>query len=142
VPPRPQTPPAVTAHTQPRPTPQVARPQLRPPASANRDTPPSNSPFVNPADVRNRALATDNYLWQNVRKFTIPFTADREYFIKLRVVIARDGRLVSADVAQSNGTPAMDQAILAAVHRNSPFLPLPPEIAGNQATFDVALGNY
>lgn len=143
VPPRPQTAPAVTPPAQPRVAPQVARPQLRPPAVAHRDTPPSSSPFVNPADVRNRALASENYLWQNSRKFTFPLEEVRRgYFVKLRVVIARDGRLVSADVAQSNGTPAMDQAILAAVRRNSPYLPLPPEIAGGQATFDVPLSNY
>jgi hypothetical protein len=36
----------------------------------------------------------------------------------------------------------MDQAILAGVRRNSPYLPLPPEIAGDQAVFDVPLSNY
>lgn len=121
----------------------MALPQGRPPAIANRGTAPSSSPFVNPADVRNRALASENYIWRNAYKFS--FSIDNEnrgYFIKLRVVIARDGRLVSANVAQSNGTPAMDRAILAAVHRNSPYLPLPPEIAGDQATFDVPLSNY
>jgi len=141
--PRPQPAPAVTPPVQPRVAPQVTRPQLRPPAIAHRDTPASSSPFVNPADVRNRALASENYLWQNAGKFT--FSIDeigRGYFVKLRVVIARDGRLVSVDVAQSNGTPAMDQAILAAVRRNSPYLPLPPEIAGGQATFDVPLYKY
>jgi protein TonB len=142
-PPKPQTLPSATPHPQPRPTPRIARPQMHPPAIANRDTPPSSSPFVNPADVRNRALASENYVWQNARKFS--FSIDdqgRGYFIKIRVVIARDGRVVSVHVAQSNGTPAMDQAILAAVRRNSPYLPLPPEIGGSQATFDVPLSNY
>ena len=69
-PPPPKSPPIVTPHPQPRPTPQIARPQGRPPAMANRDTPPSSSPFVNPADVRNRALASDNYIWQNARKLS------------------------------------------------------------------------
>jgi protein TonB len=116
---------------------------VRPPAIAHRDTPPSSSPFVNPADVRNRALASENYIWQNARKFS--FSIDmigRGYNVRLRVVIARDGRVVSVDVAQSNGTPEMDQAILAAVRRNSPYLPLPPEIGGNSATFYVPLSNF
>ncbi len=139
-PPRPQTPPAVTPHVQPRPSPQIARPQERPPAIANRDTPHSSSPFVNPADARNRALASDNYIWANARKLS--FYVDqpvREYYVTLRLVIARDGRLLSADVAQSSGTPSIDQAILAGARRNSPYLPLPPEIGGDRATFLVPL---
>jgi protein TonB len=125
---------------QPRPSPLVARPQERPPAIANRDTPSSNSPFVNPADVRNRALASDNYIWQNARKLSFHIDEPaRAYFITLRLVIARDGRLLAADVAQSSGTPAIDQAVLAGARRNSPYLPLPPEIGGDRATFLVPL---
>lgn len=139
-PPRPQSPPIVTPHPQPRPTPQIARPQGRPPAMANRDTPHSSSPFVNPADVRNRALASDNYIWQNARKLSFYIDEPvREYYITLRLVIARDGRLLAADVAQSSGTPSIDQAILAGARRNSPYLPLPAEIGGDRATFLVPL---
>jgi len=139
-PPPPKSPPIVTPHPQPRPTPQIARPQGRPPAMANRDTPPSSSPFVNPADARNRALASDNYIWQNARKLSFYIDEPvREYYITLRLVIARDGRLLAADVAQSSGTPSIDQAILAGARRNSPYLPLPAEIGGDRATFLVPL---
>ena len=107
---------------------------------ANRDTPSSSSPFVNPADVRNRALASDNYIWQNARKLSFYIDEPvREYYITLRLVIARDGRLLAADVAQSSGTPSIDQAILAGARRNSPYLPLPAEIGGDRATFLVPL---
>jgi len=107
---------------------------------ANRDTPPSSSPFVNPADARNRALASDNYIWQNARKLSFYIDEPvREYYITLRLVIARDGRLLAADVAQSSGTPSIDQAILAGARRNSPYLPLPAEIGGDRATFLVPL---
>lgn len=139
-PPKPQAPPAITAHPQPRATPQIARPQVRPPAIANRGTAPSSSPFVNPADVRNRALASDNYIWQNAGKLSFYIDEPpRAYYITLRLVIARDGRLLEADVTQSSGTPAMDQAVLAGARRNSPYLPLPPEIGGDRATFLVPL---
>jgi protein TonB len=97
---------------------------------AHRDTPSSSSPFVNPADVRNRALASDNYIWQNARKLSFHIDEPvREYFITLRLVIARDGRLLSADVAQSSGRPSIDQAILAGARRNSPYLPCRPRSA-------------
>jgi len=107
---------------------------------ANRGTPPSSSPFVNPADVRNRALASDNYIWQNAGKFSFYIDEQvRQYFITLRVVIARDGRVLTVDVAQSSGARSIDETILAGVRRNSPYLPLPPEIAGDRATFLVPL---
>jgi protein TonB len=107
---------------------------------ANRGTPPSSSPFVNPADVRSRALASDNYIWQNARKFSFYIDEQvRQYFITIRVVIARDGRLLAADITQSSGTRSIDDAILAGVRKNSPYLPLPPEIAGDRATFLVPL---
>jgi TonB family protein len=140
---RPQTPPAIVPHPQPRPTPQIARPQDRPPAIANRETPPSSSPFVNPADVRNRALVGDNYLWQVIRKLrgyhyeaNVPVS---EGLTVVRIVVARDGRLLDAVVVRSSGVPAMDQGVLAGVRSGSPYSPLPPEIGGNSATFTLPL---
>jgi TonB family protein len=140
---RPQTPPAVMPHPQPRPTPQVARPQERPPAIANRDTPPSSSPFVNPADVRNRALVGDNYRWQIVRKlrgyrFSTPGPVGEAHFV-VRVDIARDGRLLAVDVVQSSGIAVVDQGALNGIRAGSPYSPLPPEIGGNSASFTLSL---
>jgi TonB family protein len=142
-PPRPQTPPAVTPHLQPRPTPLVARPQERPPAIANRETPPSSSPFVNPADVRNRALAGDNYRWQIIRKlsgyrFSTPSPV-RESHLVVQIVIARDGRLLAANVIQPSGIAAVDQGALDGIRAGSPYTPLPPEIGGNSASFTLPL---
>jgi protein TonB len=127
---------------QPQPAPQIARPQQRAPAIANRAEPPSSSPFVNPADGRNRALASDNYIWQNARKLSFFIDAQgREYHVGVRLVIARDGRLLSADVVASSGAPAIDQLVLAGIRKNSPYLPLPPEIGGDSATFLVPMGS-
>jgi TonB family protein len=130
-------------HPQPRPTPQVARPQERPPAIANRDTPPSSSPFVNPADVRNRALVGDNYRWQIVRKlrgyrFSTPGPVGEAHFV-VRVDIARDGRLLAVDVVQSSGIAVVDQGALNGIRAGSPYSPLPPEIGGNSASFTLSL---
>jgi protein TonB len=128
---------------QPRPTPQIARPQERPPAIAHRDTPLSSSPLVNPADARNRALAGDNYRWQIIRKLSgYRFTTQTpvsEAHLALRIVIARDGRLLAVDVVQSSGIAVVDQGALNGIRAGSPYTPLPPEISGDSAAFILPL---
>lgn len=142
-PPRPQTPPAITPNSQARPSPLVGRPQDRPPAVADRGTPPSSSPFVNPADVRNRALVGDNYRWQIIRKLSgYRFTTQApvgEAHLVMRIDIARDGRLLAAAVVQSSGVPAIDQGALDGIRSGSPYTPLPPEIGGDSASFTLPL---
>ncbi len=142
-PPRPQTPPAVTPHPQALPTPQITRPQERPPAIANRNTPPSNSPFVNPADAYARALTGDNYRWQILRRLSgYRFSArlpNGEAYIVVNIVIARDGRLVGAGVVRSSGIAAVDQGALDAIRAGSPYTPLPPDIRGDSAAFTLSL---
>ena len=137
-------PPSLAPHTQPQPSPLVG-PSQQPPAVARRqDTPtPPSSPFVNPADERNRATAEQNYLWEVVRKLrgyryhaNVPM---EEGLTVVVVVIARDGRLVSAQVVRSSGVPAMDEGVLAGVRQGSPYTPLPPQISGPSATFRLPL---
>ena len=144
-PPKPQ-PPA-------QPTPQLQRPQLqpsplttaptrRPPAGTQSENP-SPSPFVNPADTYNRARVADNYLWQVVRKlqgyrYTAHVNASQGITV-VRVVIARDGRLLNVVVTRSSGYPEFDNGVLAGVRSGSPYAPLPPDIKGDSATFDLPL---
>ena len=105
------------------PTPQMApASQRRPPATANRDTP-TRSLAVRQSGRRPQPRAGEqNYLWQIVRKLRLLTSTSRcrEDYIMVRLVIARDGRLLAADVVQSSGTPAIDQAVLAGVRRARP----------------------
>lgn len=104
---------------------------------------PSPSPFVNPADTYNKARAADNYLWQVVRRlqgyrYTANVNASQGITV-VRVVIARDGRLLAVSVSRSSGIPEFDQGVLAGVRSGSPYAPLPPDIKGDSATFDLPL---
>ena len=125
-----------------RPSPLAMAPQRQPPAGA-RSEEPSPSPFVNPADTYNRARVADNYLWQVVRKLSgyryyARVNVERGITV-VRVVIARDGRLLDIDIAQSSGYPAFDSGVVAGVRAGSPYAPLPPEIKGDRATFTLPL---
>ncbi|CAN5534807.1 hypothetical protein BH10PSE6_BH10PSE6_15020 [soil metagenome] len=138
----PPSPPLITPHPQPRPTPQIGRPQERPPAIARRGEPPSNSPLVNPADVRNRNLASDNYLIQFNRKLrTYRFDSGGiEAHAQVRVVIARDGQLLEAALVRSSGYDFIDRGMLTALRNSSPYPPLPPEMGVDSATFILPVG--
>jgi protein TonB len=117
-------------------------PHRQPPAVASREQP-APSPFVNPADTYNRARVTDNYLWQVVRKLaSYRYQAQvsaREGTTVVRIVIARDGRLIDVAVARSSGFPVLDRGVVAGVRAGSPYAPLPPEIHGDRATFTLPL---
>ncbi len=135
-------PPAIATHPQARPTPQISRPQERPSAIARREEPPSSSPLVNPADRFNRNLASDNYLIEFDRKLrSYRFSSSVQGAALVRVVVARDGRLLMAEVVQSSGYDVIDRAIIAALHASSPYPPLPPEMGGDRATFTVPIGS-
>lgn len=133
--------PASPPKAEPRHTPLTIAPQ-RPAPTASRETP-SPSPFVNPADTYNRARVADNYLWQIVRKL-----AGYEYFAQVdvregttvvRVVIARNGRLLDVSVAGSSGYPQLDKGVVEGIRRGSPYAPLPDSIQGDSATFTLPL---
>ena len=137
----------------PRPSPLLQHPELLPsplrpsplrqaPTVTPRDNA-SAAPFVNPADTYNRARVADNYLWQVVRKLIgYSYHANvraNQGITVVRVVIARDGRLLDVAVAQSSGYPEFDRGVLAGVRAGSPYAPLPPEIHGASATFSLPL---
>jgi protein TonB len=136
---KPETP---TPPAEARPPPRAFGLQQRPPAIAKGEES-SSSPMVNPADVYNRARLADNYRWQIVRKLegrritgALPTPAAG---IVVRVLLARDGRLLNVVVAQSSGFPDVDRGVLEAVRWGSPYEPLPADIKGNTASFDVPL---
>ena len=49
----------------------------------------------------------------------------------INVVIARDGTLLNLELVKSSGNPARDQAIVQALRKSSPFLPLPDDYGDN-----------
>lgn len=119
----------------------TAPPQRAPGGKPTEDGSPS--PLVNPADVYNRARVQDNYLWQVVRKlqgyrYEAKVNASQGLTV-VRVVIARDGRLLNASIARSSGYPEFDNGVMAGVRSGSPYAPLPSDIKGASATFDLPL---
>lgn len=124
------------------PSPLTTAPPQRPPAGRPTENA-SRSPFVNPADSYNRARAADNYLWQVVRRLAgYRYQANvsaMQGITVVRVVIARDGRLLDVDIAQSSGYPEFDRGVLAGVRAGSPYDPLPADIHGDSATFSLPL---
>jgi TonB family protein len=128
-----------------KPSPLSTAPQRRPPAAAPAE-PPSPHPFVNPADTYSHARVADNYLWQVISKLIgyryEAHVSARQGRTVVRVVIARDGRLLSASVLQSSGVPEFDRGVLAGVHEGSPYAPLPDNIKGASASFDLPLVSY
>jgi TonB family protein len=152
--PKPQPKPPVQAQPQRQQPPQTALapsplsrlpPRGAPPPSSREGTEPAPSPFVNPADVRARNDIANNYLGRVVNSVSTrqSFTADASWLrlvVGVRVVIARDGRLVDISVARSSGNPEADKAVLQIFRATSPFAPLPPELPGNSFTFSLPFG--
>ncbi len=125
-----------------RPSPLTPAPQRKPPAAVSAE-PPSSHPLVNPADAYTRARVADNYLWQVARKlegyrYEANVRVNRGVTV-VRIVIARDGRLLDASIARSSGVLEFDRGVLAGVRGGSPYTPLPPDIKGDSASFDLPL---
>lgn len=124
-----------------RPSPLAPTPQ-RPPAAASKEEP-SPHPFVNPSDAFAKARLADNYLSQIARRIVgYQYQANtnvRQGISVVRIVIARDGRLVGTEIVRSSGVPEFDRGVLAGVRAGAPYTPLPPEIKGESASFDLPL---
>lgn len=133
-------------NTEIRPSPLSHLQQPRRPNASARNEEPAPSPFINPADTYNRARVADNYLWQIVRKLQgYHYTAEvqvTEGTTVIRIVVARDGRLLDAQIARSSGYTALDRGVLEGVRAGSPYAPLPPNIEGSSATFTLPLVSY
>ena len=124
-----------------RPSPLAPTPPRPPAATAAED--PSPHPLVNPADAFAKARLADNYLWQIVRKIVgYQYQANtnvRQGTTVVRIVVARDGQLRSVEIVRSSGVPEFDRGVLAGVRAGAPYTPLPPEIKGESASFDLPL---
>ena len=136
------TPPPPAPRPELQPSPLTPAPTRRPPAAQPKEEP-SPHPFVNPADAYSRARVADNYLWQVARKlegyrYEANVRVSRGVTV-VRVVIARDGRLLDVSIARSSGVPEFDRGVLAGVRSGSPYAPLPPDIKGESASFDLPL---
>ncbi|MSP75668.1 MAG: TonB family protein [Rhodospirillaceae bacterium] len=138
----PPAPPLPAPRPELRPSPLTLAPQRKPPAAESSE-PPSPHPFVNPADAYSRARVADNYLWQVARKlegyrYEANVRVNRGVTV-VRIIIARDGRLLDASIARSSGVPEFDRGVLAGVRSGAPYTPLPPDIKGDSASFDLPL---
>jgi len=104
-----------------------------------------SSPFLSPADELNRARAETDYLWQVVSKLrSYRYHVDEpanEGITVVMVTIARDGRLLKAEVVRSSGVAAMDQGVLDGIRQGSPYAPLPENISGESARFRLPLAS-
>ena len=133
------TPPAPSPPA-PKPSPLATAPTQRPPSASE---PPSQHRFVNPADTHARAKVTDNYLSEVLRKIVgyryQTISRKQQGVTVVRIVIARDGRLLSATVISSSGEPEFDNGVLAGVRAGAPYSPLPESIKGASAPFDLPI---
>ncbi len=141
-PPRPAAAPPAPARPEYRPTPPAAPPG--PPASEAAEPPPPN-PVAERAEAFLRARAADEYLQRIVHRlegysYQGIALANRGVTV-VRLVIARDGKLLEASIHKSSGVPEFDRGVLAGVRASAPFAPLPPDIRGATATFDLPLAS-
>jgi protein TonB len=142
--PKPAPPPPPPPPPKAQPQPQRPPPAAPRPPAADQAARPAPSPLRNPADViigpsgptqneyfmqLHRKLAQFRYYPQSARD------RHQEGRVVVRLVIARDGRLIDARVDRSSGVPAIDAAEVDAVKRAAPFPPLPLHVPGEAATF-------
>lgn len=117
----------------------------RPPApnpQATASAPPPTS-LQNPADGYRKLRAQEQYLWRISARMSQYryYSKDQseQGTVVVRVVIARDGRLVEASVARSSGSPNLDKGVLEAARTAAPYDPLPADIPGDVAAFTIPL---
>jgi len=96
----------------------------------------SCSPSSNPGLIQGNQIARNQQGVTTAPGYRITMQTDQGV---VRIVIARDGRLLAADVIQSSGIAVVDQGALNGIRAGSPYTPLPPEIGGNSAPFTLPL---
>jgi protein TonB len=155
-PPPPKPPPAQHQPQRAQPAPPAPKPP--PQQQALQSSPLSNLPrapadrqasrqaptFVNPADMYGQKRAEDEYLWYVARKLSqhqqfVRNASTESGTVVLRLVIARDGRLIDVGLSRSSGVPSLDNVSLSMIRQAAPYPPLPPEIQGAQHTFTLPL---
>jgi len=95
--------------------------------------------MVNPSVAAARDRAADEYFWAVIRKFSqyLPDLREKNQggTVVVRIVIARDGRVIEAGIAKPSGVAALDKGMLEAIRTAAPYPPLPPELPGDQFVF-------
>jgi len=135
------TPPSAAPTVQQHPQQQLAPSPLGHPPQQQRA--PANSQatasLVNPADAATRARAADEYVWAVIRKFSqyLPDLREKNEggTVVVRIVIARDGRLLESGIAKSSGILPLDKGMLEALRAAAPYPPLPAELPGDHFVF-------
>jgi TonB family protein len=126
-----QTPPPQYA-----PSPLGHSPQQQPRAPANSQ---ASASMVNPADAAARARVADEYVWTVIRKFSqyLPDLRDKNDggTVVVRMMIARDGRLLESGIVKPSGIAALDRGMLEALRAAAPYPPLPTELPGDHIVF-------
>jgi TonB family protein len=131
----------------PSPAPQVAlRPsplshlgQERAPSQSQSKAQEPQSTFVNPAATYTRTRAKDEYLWQVIHKMSqhLPILREKNEggTVVIRMVIARDGRLLDVGVERSSGVSALDEGMIGAIRAASPYPPFPADIPDAELSY-------
>ena len=88
--------------------------------------------------------AEDQYLWNVSNKLSqhaqfVRNISTEAGTVVLRLVIARDGRLVDVGILRSSGVPTLDSVSLNMVRSAGPYAPLPDAISGAQHVFTLPL---
>ena len=101
----------------------------------------AQSPRLVPSDPSKQARAEQDYLAKVQSKvMNYRFKANAQptkNAIEVQIVIARSGELLDAKIVRSSGAAVLDQGVLDAVRKSSPYARLPPEIPGMNAMFKL-----
>lgn len=118
LPPQPAAPPA----------PVVTAPQ--PQASATPEARAGHAPSVDPMETWERKLLARMQGFLQYPRRALLRRQDGVAFV--RVIVDRDGNLISADLQRSSGIPLLDDEAVAVVERAKPYPPPPPEVRGDR----------
>jgi TonB family protein len=64
---------------------------------------------------------------KTIKKNWHPSSHDQDAVVQVRFEVAKNGRVVDADVVKSSGDKAMDESALKAIRITQPFQPLPAD---------------
>jgi protein TonB len=96
-----------------------------------------------PAAAAEEARKRDDYRWavlNKLREYRYSANVNAVNGITVaQIVVARDGRLLDAQIIRSSGVAAMDEGVLTGLRKGSPYAPLPRQIPGSSATFELSL---
>jgi protein TonB len=125
-------------------SPPVRRPALQPKPDESQGTS-GRSASLSLGNDRAQRKAEEDYFWQIVQKISQYryYARSRENteqgIVVTRMTIARDGRLLDVSLMKSSGFPNLDNGVMEAIRRASPFAPLPADVPRDQQTFVVPI---